>query len=62
MQGTVYDNDAEDWDYVDLKGMGNNIVHDAVVGFFGEDNMIHVHRRDFETGDWNGMYSPLEPL
>ncbi|KAF4487877.1 hypothetical protein FAGAP_11273 [Fusarium agapanthi] len=23
-----------------------------IVSFFGEDNEIHVHSRDFETGDW----------
>lgn len=27
-----------------------------VVCFFGEDNELHAHSRDFETGDWTGRY------
>lgn len=27
-----------------------------IVSFFGQDNEIHAHTRDFESGDWTGKY------
>jgi hypothetical protein len=28
-----------------------------IVSFFGEDNEIHVHSRDFENGEWTGKHN-----
>ncbi|CAG1969804.1 unnamed protein product [Fusarium graminearum] len=29
---------------------------ELVVGFFGTEHKIHVHRRNFQTGEWSGKW------
>ncbi|KAF4439392.1 ankyrin repeat [Fusarium acutatum] len=56
-----HDKDADIWtEEFDIPGLaatgtpiaGFSTDEALIVSFFGDDNEIHVHSRDFETGDW----------
>ncbi|CAF3489976.1 unnamed protein product [Fusarium graminearum] len=60
--------DSDDWS-VDFTVPGNAAPETAiaafatdvelVVGFFGTEHKIHVHRRNFQTGEWSGDMEAL---